>query len=149
MTQLCSHSVLGIYVRGLQPWKLFNILSSSCYYVPPSPRPKATTIGRTLPSGVLSGRRGVEQKGSNKRYLLPNSKSVGNIITSSGVQRRLEMNRGMYMGKGRGVRIGDTAEKLGNMTIGARSKQQQMIKGGNGTHMFTGRSQGYSSKVAG
>ncbi|KAI3692313.1 hypothetical protein L6452_32127 [Arctium lappa] len=167
----------------------------SCYYVPPSLRPKATTIGRTPPSGVLSGRRGVEQKGSNKRYPLPNSKPVGNIITSSGVQRRLEMNsnsninsnkqdgvkekmnkncvrqaaapkyqppmknnnpRGMYMGKGRGVGIGETTEKLGNMTIGGRSKQQQqqqqqmmMMKGGNGNHLFTGRSQGYSSKVAG
>ncbi|KAJ9537120.1 hypothetical protein OSB04_029853 [Centaurea solstitialis] len=152
----------------------------SCYYVPPSLRPKATSIGRTPPSGVVSSaRRGMEQKCSNKRYSLPNSKPVGNIIASSGVQRRLEMSttnsnsnkqdgvkekmnkksvsvravpaaqppappkyqppmknnsnpRGMYMGKGRGVGvgIGETAEKLGNMTIGTRSKQQQqMMKG--------------------
>ncbi|XP_024995813.1 cyclin-dependent kinase F-4-like isoform X1 [Cynara cardunculus var. scolymus] len=167
-----------------------------CYYVPPSLRPKATTIGRTPPSGVSSGRRGVEQKCSNKRYPLPNSKPVGNIITTSGVQRRLEMNsnsnkqdgvkekmnkkcarqaaaaapppkyqppmknnnpRGMYMGKGRGgVGMGETVEKLGNMTIGSARQQQQQqqqmmrMKGGNGNHvLFTGRSQGYSSKVAG
>ncbi|XP_076886721.1 cyclin-dependent kinase F-4-like isoform X2 [Bidens hawaiensis] len=107
----------------------------------------------------------------------------------AGVQRRLEMNRsdgvsektnkntarqpkyqppnknnprGMYMGKGRGHGIGDTAEKLGNMSIGSgRGGGSRLLppapppmKAGVAAHgrssdLFTGRSQVYSSKVAG
>nr|XP_043631049.1 cyclin-dependent kinase F-4 [Erigeron canadensis] len=163
----------------------------NCYYVPPSLRPK-TTIARTPPpSAGLSGRRIVEQKCA-KKYTgsLPNSKPVSNVTSSAkvhaslstGVQRRLEMNRqdganekanktpvrqpkyqppikntprGMYMGKGRG--IGDTAERLGNISIGTgRSAPKQInpppMKAGvaNGrSDLFAGRSQVYSSKVAG
>ncbi|KAI3505581.1 hypothetical protein L1887_27714 [Cichorium endivia] len=163
----------------------------SCYYVPPSLRPKST-ITRTPPSGGLSARRAVEQK-CPKKYS-PNSKPLvnnNNNITSSakmtsslnsGVQRRLEMNRhdektnkssslitkqqpkyqppiknnnnprGAYMGKGRGII--ETSEKLGNMSIGSgRGSGRPSMKAGmanNGTsHFFAGRSQGYSSKVAG
>lgn len=64
------------------------------------------------------------------------------------------------MGKGRG--IGDTTEKLGNMTIGngrgaaasppPRQQPPPMKAGvvqGRSSDLFTGRSQGFSSKVAG
>lgn len=70
------------------------------------------------------------------------------------------MSGGMYMGKGRG--IGDTTEKLGNMTIGngrgaaaSPSPRQQPppmkagVVQGRSSDLFTGRSQGFSSKVAG
>lgn len=171
----------------------------SCYYVPPSLRPKPTvaspksTIARTPPSAGISGRKVVEQKCAKKLPgTLPTSKPAGTLITSakmhsslnSGVQRRLEMNRqdgandktnknavrqpkyqppiknsprGMYMGKGRGV--GDTTEKLGNMTlstgrVGAPKQVHpplQMKAGVANTRsdLYNGRSQGYSSKVAG
>lgn len=61
---------------------------------------------------------------------------------------------GMYMGKGRG--INETAEKLGSMAISGRGAAKQIhpppMKAGaaNGrSDLFAGRSQGYSSKVAG
>ncbi|KAK1417821.1 hypothetical protein QVD17_26955 [Tagetes erecta] len=173
----------------------------SCYYVPPSLRPKPTTTARTPPSAGLSGRRIMEQKCA-KKYpgSLLHSKSVDSITSSTkvqaslstGVQRRLEMNRsdgvnektnknsarqpkyqppiknnprGMYMGKGRGTSIGDTAEKLGNMTIGAgrgggtrhppllppvpAPMKAGVAANGRSSDLFTGRSQGYISKVAG
>ncbi|KAI3828560.1 hypothetical protein L1987_02662 [Smallanthus sonchifolius] len=168
----------------------------SCYYIPPSLRPKSTTVARTPPSG-LSGKRVVEQKCA-KKYpgSLPNSKPTDNITSSAkvhaslsmGVQRRLEMNRpdgvnektnknsvrqpkyqppiknnprGMYMGKGRGNGIGNTAEKLGNMTIGAGRgggarhpplpppPMKAGVVANRSSDLFTGRSQVYSSKVAG
>ncbi|KAI3703585.1 hypothetical protein L1987_73775 [Smallanthus sonchifolius] len=163
----------------------------SCYYIPPSLRPKSTTVARTPPSG-LSGRRVVEQKCA-KKYpgSLPNSKPADNITSSAkvhaslstGVQRRLEMNRpdgvnektnknlvrqpkyqppiknnprGMYMGKGRGNGIGETAEKLGSMTIGAgrgggarHPPMKAGVAANRSSDLFTGRSQVYSSKVAG
>ncbi|XP_076944750.1 cyclin-dependent kinase F-4-like isoform X2 [Bidens hawaiensis] len=171
----------------------------SCYYVPPSLRPKSTTIARTPPSAGVSARKVVEQK-CVKKYpgSMPISKSVDTIASSAkvhaslgaGVQRRLEMNRsdgasekinkntarqpkyqppiknnsrGMYMGKGRGHGIGDTAEKLGNMSIGSgRSGGSRLLPPapppmkagvaaahGRSSDLFTGRSQVYSSKVAG
>ncbi|XP_022001875.1 cyclin-dependent kinase F-4 isoform X3 [Helianthus annuus] len=173
----------------------------SCYYIPPSLRPKSTTIARTPPSGV-SGKRVVEQKCA-KKYpgSLLNSKSVDNITSSAkahvslstvtGVQRRLEMSRpdgvnektnkntarqpkyqppmknnprGMYMGKGKGNGVGDAAEKLGNMTIGpgrgggprnpallppAPPPMKAGVAANRSSDLFTGRSQVYSSKVAG
>ncbi|XP_071737327.1 cyclin-dependent kinase F-4-like isoform X1 [Rutidosis leptorrhynchoides] len=165
----------------------------SCYYVPPSLRPKSTIARTPPPAAALSGRRVVEPK-CVKKYpgSLPNSKPASNVTSSakvhtsltSGVQRRLEMNRqdgvsektlknsvrqpkyqppvknnsrGMYMGKGRGM--SETAEKLGNMSISGRGGPKQInppppmkagVANGNGrSDLFAGRSQGYSSKVAG
>ncbi|XP_076959219.1 cyclin-dependent kinase F-4-like isoform X1 [Bidens hawaiensis] len=166
----------------------------SCYFIPPSLRPKSTTIARTPPSAGLTGRRIVDQK-LTKKYpaSLPNSKPAGYITSSAkvnaslntGVQRKLDMNRqdglnektntnysrlpkyqppiknnqrGMNMGKGRGNGIvGDTADKLGNMTIGAGrgggtrhpSMKAGVVANGRSSDLFTVRSQVYSSKVAG
>ncbi|KAJ0802280.1 putative protein-serine/threonine kinase CMGC-RCK family [Helianthus annuus] len=169
----------------------------SCYGVPPSLRPKSTTVARTPPSVALGGRRVADPKCA-KKYpaFLPNSKPAGNINSSakvhaplnSGVQRRLEMNRqdgvnektnnsssripkyqppmknnlrGMNMGKGRGNGIGDTADKLGKMTLGAGrgggtrhpppppSMKAGVVASGRSSDLFTGRSQVYISKVAG
>ncbi|KAL8238995.1 hypothetical protein R6Q59_015562 [Mikania micrantha] len=74
----------------------------SCYYVPPSLRPKLTTVARTPPAEGLSGRRAMEQKYA-KKYpgSLPTSKPVDNVTSSAkmhaypstGVHRRLEMNQ--------------------------------------------------------
>ncbi|KAL7601824.1 cyclin-dependent kinase F-4 isoform X1 [Lactuca sativa] len=59
---------------------------------------------------------------------------------------------GVYMGKGR---VGETGEKFGNMTIGSgRGKpsppaMKAGMANGSRSDLFSGRSQGYSSKVAG
>lgn len=56
------------------------------------------------------------------------------------------------MGKGR---VGETGEKFGNMTIGSgRGKpsppaMKAGMANGSRSDLFSGRSQGYSSKVAG
>ncbi|XP_071730495.1 cyclin-dependent kinase F-4-like isoform X2 [Rutidosis leptorrhynchoides] len=155
----------------------------SCYYVPPSLRPKSLIPRTSPPSAALSGRRVVEPKCVKKHPgSLPNSKPTSNISLSankhasisSGVQRRLEMNRqdgvnekvlknsvrqpkyqpqppiknnsrGVYMCKGRGM--SETAEKFGNMSISGRGAPKQYGVGR--SDLFVGRSQGYSSTVAG
>ncbi|KAM7490912.1 hypothetical protein LguiA_033833 [Lonicera macranthoides] len=124
----------------------------SCFYVPPSLRPKAA-VARTPPP---AGTRGALVQECARKYpgtLSNNSKPMGNVSSvkshaalSTGVQRKLEMNRqdatrnndkssktspkqpryrppvrdsptGIYAGKARGV--SDTAEKLANMSIGS------------------------------
>lgn len=69
----------------------------SCFYVPPSLRPRAAAVGRTPPSAGTKGY--LEQKNA-RRYTgaLVNSKSTGNFSSakmhtlSPGVQRKLEMD---------------------------------------------------------
>ncbi|MFS8020359.1 putative protein-serine/threonine kinase [Helianthus anomalus] len=60
-------------------------LISSCYGVPPSLRPKSTTIART-PQSALSGRRVADTKcAKNCPASLPNSKPAGKINSSAKV----------------------------------------------------------------
>nr|GEU93634.1 cyclin-dependent kinase F-4-like isoform X1 [Tanacetum cinerariifolium] len=144
----------------------------SCYYVPPSLRPKSTvaspksTIARTPPSAGISGRKAVEQA-KKLPGTLPNSKPAGTIITSakmhsslnSGVQRRLEMNRQ------------DGANDKTNKNATRQPKYQPPIKNSprrvgapkqvhpplqmkagvanTRSDLYNGRSQGYISKVGG
>ncbi|XVE99949.1 hypothetical protein REPUB_Repub03eG0244200 [Reevesia pubescens] len=75
----------------------------SCFYVPPSLRPRAA-VSRTPPSGV----RGTLDQQSARRYsgVLPNAKLTGNLSFlktnasfGTGVQRKLEMVNGQNLNK--------------------------------------------------